>query len=252
MFILPNFKKSNDLKALNLSFKGYRGSDWYGLQENKDTINYKIQLTPKKIDTIMKQAKTTDDGLFIVYKTLSHEAKPISNAFKSFNVICKQYMAVTERRLQDISKMNPKGSKVPVVSIIPQATSMLSGSFQKKLEKEINDLFQDFHGIVDKCFNKRINQMITDYLNLNIYVKEGIQYVTMLQGESPLRNTLLEKVTNNRDSCINGYTKLGNNLKTLEKKLSSTFSLILEKQIEKQSFRLLKKTAIKLITFGVG
>ncbi len=242
----------NNILKDTVSFKGYRGVDWYGTQENRDNLAYRVKLTPSKIDTIIQGAKTTDEGLVDVYKALSEESSHINKAFMGMSVVTKQYLFVAKDRITEVAKDKPKGSNIPIISIIPQTLSKITGSFIDRITGYTDNLIDDYNQIVEKHFHNSVNHMIEDYVTSSRYFQEGIKYVNMVDGKTQLRVDLLEKVSQSQDAYVERYNELNKSLKDLGKTLSSTTDKVLEEQCKRQNKRLVKKAVIKVITAGLG
>lgn len=242
----------NNVSMDKVSFKGYRGVDWYGTPENRDDLAYKVKLTPSKIDTIMQGAKTTDEGLVDVYKALSEESNHINKAFMGMGVVTKQYLFVAKDRIAEIAKDKPRGSSIPIVSIIPQTLAKLTGSFIDRITGYTDNLIDDYNQIVEKYFHNSVNHMIEDYVTSSKYLQEGIKYVNMINGKTQLREDLLGSVTKSQGAYIGQYNELNKSLNDLGKTLSSTTDKVLEEQCKRQNKRLIKKAVIKVITAGLG
>jgi len=236
----------------NINFQAYRGADFYGVPENKDALNYKIKLTPQKIDEIIKNAPNTDEGIFNVYKELSKEGQQVKNAFSGFNVIFRQYMYVAKDRMEEIMNMNPKGSKIPVVGIVSKGAAKITGRFEKRIIKEVGNLNQDFDEIIHKYFHNGINKIITDYMNVNKYFYEGIEYINTIKGESDSRVKLSEYLKNNNSSCFKSYSNLYENLVKSANIINENSAKLIKKQKSKQTRSLLVSGIMKLGTGGSG
>jgi hypothetical protein len=236
----------------NISFLGHKDASWYGTPENQKALSYKIQLTPKKVNNIMRKAKDTDEGMVSVCNELSHEYNQVNKAFRSMGVITQHYMHIVKTRSEEITKMNPKGSRVPIVGIIAQWGSEIFGTFRQKIQKQVVNIAEDFDNIVAKHFEQSMNSMVDDYVKINTYVKEGIEFVEMRQGKSTVTEQLLQKVNRHKESCTKNYEALSNGLDNLSKRLNDVFGNLIEKQESKQTKRLFFKTVRKLFTLGMG
>lgn len=236
----------------NISFTSYHGVDFYGTLELRDSLAYKVQLTPIKVDKIMKQAETTDEGLVKVYKALVEESTHINKAFSAFSLITQQYLFVAGNRIEDIAKAHPKGSRTPFVGIVAQGWSKLTGAFKDRITSYSENLIDDYNGIADTHFHKGINYMVEDYLKTSKYVQNGIKYVNTRMGHSSLRNELLDRLTKSHEKYFTLYSELGANLKKLGDDLSKATRKSLSNQNKKQNENLAKKVVIKIITLGTA
>lgn len=230
-----------------ISFTAYRGAEFYGTPEVRNDLSYQIQLAPEKINTIMKNSKSTDEGLIAVYKELGEETKHVNKAFSSFDVIRDQYKIIANIRKRELSSSNPKFSKFPGMSIGSQSTSRLTGSFKNKIEKKSFDILEDCSCIIDKYFNNGIRSMLNDYIEINQYVLEGIEYVNMRQGKSNLRDNIHDKISRNQAKAAERYQSLGTSLDNLWDNLNHSYYKMMDKQDTKQSTRLVKKIGRKLV-----
>lgn len=242
----------NHREKSNVSFTSYRGLDFYGTPDTREALEYRGEFHPLQIDEIMKQAPSTDAGLVQVYKGLAEEAKHVDLAHRAIGVVAKQYALVAKDRIAEISIVNPKGSKIPLFSIIPQALSKVSGSFRDRLAGYALDLKGDFEEIVERYFNGSISLLTKEYLESNHHTQNGIKYVQMRQGDSPLRDNLLTRLANDRNILVKRYSQLHDGLNDYEKKLIEALTKTLARQNQRQNERLAKKAVRKILLLGMG
>lgn len=114
-------KKSKNNKTI--SFHGYKGADNYGTPQNREALKYKVSITPQKIDEIIKNAKTTDEGLVNVYKAMASESKNVDEAIRGIDVILRHYLSTAKNRFAEISQKRPYGAKIPYIGVIPDLIS---------------------------------------------------------------------------------------------------------------------------------
>jgi len=240
-------KSSDTFQKSKITFKGYIGVDGYGTPEIKEALSYKIQLTPQKIDTIIENSKTTDEGILLAYNELSEESKHLNKAFNGFKFINTQYKTVAKEKLRQVIQEKPIGSNVPLVRQVTLPISVSIGSFEKKLVNQINSILGDFHEIHDKYIHEGLCPMINDYLNVNKYMQEGIEYVNTIKGDSPVRTKVLE----NTVKYFEGYYNLYNHLDTgLDNQIEQLFDAgegIVKNQVGRQQKKVDKMAIRKLL-----
>lgn len=240
------FLKTNS----KLSFTGLLGADKYGSQEDKNQLKYKVQLTPNKIDEIMKEAKTTDEGLLNVYSVLKEDTKNINKAFSCFKAINTQYKIFNKLIMQQIANANPSCSKIPVVNQITLPISNMTGSFQNKITKHMESLLDDFDDINEVNINKGLVPMLNDYNDVSDYFKKGIEYVNFRNGESIFRTSLITNLNNTQEKFINGYHNVTQSLESQAEIFLENANKILERQAERLNERVEKMTIKKIIRWG--
>lgn len=250
--ISQNGRIKKDKNGSNISFEAYRGGDFYGTEDIRSSFNYKIKLNPEKINEIMKKAPSTDEGLVTVYKALVEESSHINDTFMGISVMNKQYLLMSKDRIGEIAKDYPKGSRTLFVGIAVQAWAKFTNGFMKRITGYTNDLIEDYNQIVDQYFNKGISPMIKDYVEVSQYAQDGIKYVNMRNGDSTLRNDLLEGIKNSQEIYTQRHKELGEGLTALGEHLSNATNKVLEEQAKRQNKRLGKKALIKVITWGMG
>lgn len=231
-------------KNMNVSFTSLLGANGYGAQEDRDALGYKLQLTPPKINNIMQEAKSTDEGLMAVHKMFLEETAHIKQAFLGFKAINQQYLFFSNQIMGEIMNSNPKGAKIPVVNQITLPISNFTGSFQKKIINDLTKLFEDHDEIAEKYVNKGLYPMVNDYSKISTYIQDGIEYVNMRQGNSPIRDKILENVANYQETYEDHYIKLKNAVENQVDRIQQKGFGILENQAERQGERV-NKMAIK-------
>ena len=234
------------------NFSGYKGIETYGTEKNQKAMEYKILLTTQKIDEIMRSAKSTDEGLLQCYKLLSTEHNNISEAFRGMNVIIKHYLTVANKRKEEIIEKRPYGSKIPLIGLIPDYISQKTGGFANRIQGYTNDLVDDFNDIITVRFHQQLNKMVTDYKSLNDHFTKGIEYINDIKGESDLRQKIYQAAQIKSENNKIKYNSLYKNLTSLRETLTKMGEEIILKQNKNQNTRIMIKSAIKLITAGLG
>lgn len=236
----------------NISFKGYKGADNYGTVENREALKYRVKITPQQIDEMVQKAKTTDEGIVRVYNLVNSETKNINEAMRSLDVIVKHYLSTAKHRFEEIGQKRPYGSKIPIFGIIPDAVSKKTGGFINRIQGYTNDLIDDFSKIIDDYFHSSINEMITKYRVADNHLRDGIEFVDTIQGESQNRKIVKESLSNKRKSIDSRYNRLENNLRDLNKTVTDIANNVLKRQAKKQNTRITIKALIKIATAGHG
>lgn len=249
-------KITNDLTTkphiYTQNFSGYKGIETYGTERNQKAMEYKISLTPEKIDEIMRTASTTDEGLLKVYKLLSAENNNVSEAFRGMSVIVKHYLTIANKRKEEILEKRPYGSKIPLIGLIPDYFSKRTGGFVTRIQGYTNDLIDDLNEIIKIRFHKQLNKMVTDYKLINDHFTQGIEYINDVKGENSLRQTILKATQIKVDNNKNKYNNLFKNLTSLSETLTKMGNEIILKQNKNQNRRIIIKSVIKIVTAGLG
>lgn len=240
--------KTQNIKQI--SFKRYLGPDIYGTQADRDVMKYKIGLTPQKIDTVIKNAKTTDDGMVEAYKLLMKENEHVNKAFRGMDVITKHYLFVYKDRVNEIKKVRPKGAKIPWVGIVPEYIAKVTDGFINRIGGYCNDLIEDFNAVVNQNFHKGLNTIVTDYVKNEKHLREGIEYVNEVKGDSPVRNYVKESLKKQSGNLKDSYGKLELQLNNLAKTLEGMSTQIIKGHKRGQNIRLSIKAVIKIIGAG--
>ena len=225
----------------------------YGSNYERENLNYKTQLTVEKIDEIIHNAKSTDRGLIDAYNQLKLEERQIYKAINSLYVIFRHYNQLTKEDLNNIAKMNPAGSKIPLVGVLKQLNdTTFTNNFEEKLEQEIEKLRLNYNEIVDVYYSNNIKNMVRNYIQLNEYLTEGVEYVTYMDGTNPLREKILKNLKENKSSCLAKNLKCQTSINNLSAKYEAAYNKVLLFQKDKQERRTTKKVVMKFVTFGLS
>lgn len=235
------------------SFTGDFSYKNYGTDYERNHLNYKIQLTADKINEIIYNSKTTDEGIVTVYNMLKKEENHIYDAINSLNVIFKQYKAITKEDINALVRKNPSGSKIPVIAIFRQLEdTVITDNFRNELINDIEKLRDNYNEIVDNYYSDKIKNMVIDYIALNDYVTEGIKYTNYIQGTTPTRMKVLERLENNKQKCLAKNQKCQTNINIRSEKYENLYNKILQIQDKKQKKRTCKKIVMKFVTLGLS
>jgi len=241
-------------KNKQTTFTGCTQYTQYGSQDTRNTIRYKSTLTPDKINEIIINSKTTDEGLVEAYKQLNDDRLKLNSAVDSFfKVILRQYQFETRDDISNLMKKNPSGSKIPVVGIINQySQTKFTDSFQNELKEDIGGLKIFYKNLVTYYYKNGISPVADNYIKLNEYITDGIKYVNYIQGETKTRKILLERLENNKQKVIETNNKCNKAITNLADKYDQKFQDVLEYQKKKQNRRTFKKSVNKLISLGLS
>lgn len=254
-------QKQNETKNIlgksNISFKSYLGAEQYGSPKIRENLAYRVQLTPEKINEIMKNAKTTDEGLVAIFKVLAGESKHVDQGFMAFNFINRQYMTVANRRIQTLVDTYVKNENGKPVGTAKHLSSRVTGG-KGRLEDHLKDLLTDFDDINTKYLEGGLNPIIIAYAKVSEYFQEGIDYVNIRKGSSPLRENLLENTKKIIEKYENPYERLfakiekqGNYLVNNSNNVLGSY-LKLTKQSLKKIGKFAFKVARRFIMQGAG
>lgn len=238
-------------KFSKTSFAGSTGADRYGTAEDREAINYKIKLTPRKIDHIMKNANTTDEGLIAVHKEMAEEAKHVGKAICGFKVINNEFTYFSKYHMKDLintyistpsansGKQNQANSALEKLfpglntskpknkGSLSHLASRVSGG-KDRLNESLDALLFDFDEITEKYFRQGVEPIIDDYIGLNKYFKEGIEYVNMRKGDTPFREKLLDYSNKMDLKCNEACDNIINSLNAQREQLNKTSNRLSE------------------------
>jgi len=181
-----NFRKDS-----KVSFAGYLGAERYGSQENREALRYRLNLTPERINDIMRSAPSTDEGLLAVYRKLAEESKHVDQAFLGFNAINKQYMFVANEGIKRLFTDYVESARTRVIGSTKHLASRVTGG-RGRLEESLKDIASDFDDINQTYLEQGLNPLVGSYCETNKYFQEGIEYVNMRKGDLNWREKLLE------------------------------------------------------------
>lgn len=201
----------NTKQNKQISFSGCLGIENYGSQEDKDALKYRIQLTPEKIDDIMRTAKSTDDGLIAVHRALSTEAQHVTRAFLGFKAIKKQAFLFAKSRLEGLNEDYVKPGKTKVIGVVTHLGSRITGG-AGRLNQDILYLLTDFENIVEVRFNNGLYDIANDYIKLSQYFQDGVSYVITRKGSTPLREKLLDFHKRRQEKYETSYNSIKNQI----------------------------------------
>lgn len=235
------FTKSKNKSEV--TFTGLHGAGWYGTQDDRNALSYKVQLTPEQIEENIRKARTRQAGISLSYSQLSEEAKRVGQAFKSMISIKNEFGRVASGHFKEMASISPEGSKIPIIGLLPQLASTLSGSFADRLNSYHTDLDGDFTEIIRRYWNNGINPICSDYWSASNSMLENLYGI-----DSSLKSKLDASIRNGHNQTSNNYDAIKASVDSLQGKLYPTFSKIYDKQIPKQAIR----TAIKGVTLGLG
>ncbi len=211
----------------SISFKSYLGADQYGSPKLRESLTYRVQLTPEKIDAIMKNAQTTDEGLVTVYKELVGESKHVDQGFMAFNFINRQYMTVAKRRIQGLVDSYIKKEDGKPIGNTKHLSSRVTGG-KGKLEDHLKNLLSDFDDINEKYVENGLKPLIIAYAKISQYFQEGIDYVNMRKSSSPLREKLLDNTKKMLEKYESPYEKIFTRLDKQGDSLVNNSNTVLE------------------------
>lgn len=229
-------------KEINsISFKAFKGGDWYGTEEDKKALTYKIQLTPKKIAETIRNAKSLNEGISTNYKTFLDDTKNFKQAIVSFQNIRVQYNKVLKEQCKEILKKNPEYSTIPFVGVISQTYNVISGKFNKEILNDIKDICEDFAQIGNKHI-VNLDKMFTDYLESGKALREAIKATIDYTGVSDNKINLHNSINEIQNNYQSFYLNVRTSLDGFKEKLINLFCDIYKKQNVKQGIRGLRKT----------
>jgi len=238
--------------AKQVTFTGFdiRNPEDFVPDYNKKVLDQKIKLTTKKIDEIIASASDLDTGITMAYKELKKEEEKVLNAYRSIDVILKNYRIDVSEKLQALRKKNPKGSKIPLVGTFVQMFT--SGHFLEKIKEYATALLNNHTYIKEKYLDKNIKNLSDEYLKINNYLKDGVEYVSYRAGETKTRQTILKK-QENKEKNFEKYQEVYNKkVARSQNKYKELFDSVVEHQDEKQTKRTIKKLIKTALTLGFG
>lgn len=199
----------NYIPHSQICFSGRLGADGYGVQEDRDALKYRLKLTPRRINDIMRDAKSIDEGLLDVFRELKQESRQVDKAFIGFKTINSHFWSVANSTIGHLNEDIKKG-------FVRHLASRAAGG-KGNLESQLYDVGIDFDEIVQTHFNQGLATLANSYEATTQYFQEGIEYVNMRKGSSPWREKLLERTR----ELLEKHNKTGKN-----------FEAALEKQVD--------------------
>lgn len=235
------------------AFTGNRDYTVYGTPKLRAELNYKPKLTKEKINEIIENASTTDEGLVQAYKELKTEEKQIYLAMSALTPVIEHFNIMIKDDISRIVNSNPSGSKIPIVGIFKQYNdTVFTDNFRSKNEAQLKELSDEYADIVRNYYSGNITNMVNNYEELNTYLTQGVEYVNYVKGSNKTRNKILNNLEKSKQACRLKYIKKGKSLDKAAKKYEAAFNKILDIQDDKQTNRTVRKTVIKFITLGMG
>ena len=246
--------KQGNPKTSQVVFTGNPDSNdyrFYGIEDNRKDLAYKIKLTPEKIDAIIQSAPTTEIGILTAYTQLNEEKGKINKSIRAFSVIRNQYNEKFKMEISQLYNRNPKGSKIPIIGIVAQySETVLTNAFTNRLINETDKLTALYDSICEHYYQNGIHQQIEDYLALNKYLSEGIEYVNYIESKNPKYEKYLEKLEQSKTQLTQTDTKIADSLTSTKEKYQREYGKMLEYQEKKQTKRIAKKTTTILVSGG--
>lgn len=241
---------TNPKQTKNISFKGMNSYDFYGTDRERKQLNYKTVLTKEKINSIMEKPEELNIKLQTVYKLLKNEEKNIYDSMNALSIILKQYNYKFQMDMTEMLKMNPTGSKIPLVGVIAQLYGTMSNSFYNKLISKFKETATLLDEIIEQYYNQNIQGMNKNYVELLSYFDNGLKYLSYMENDHKLLNIYRNKLSNDAEKCMNKNELFIENINNLGNKYQNLFNGVIEYQSTKQSGRTAKK--IVLIFLGGG
>ncbi len=245
--------KPDSKKASQVVFTGNYNSDdyrFYGTKETRENLTYKIELTPQKIDTIIQSAPTTEVGIVTAYNQLKEEKNKINKSMNALPIIRKQYNEKFSMEISRLYNRNPKGSKTPVVGVVPQIFGTATGIYEDSLIEETEKLTKLYNSICENYYEKGINKQVEDYVELNKYLSDGIKYVSYIEGKNPKYEKYIENLETSKNKLTQQNTKIRNSLNSTMEKYKIEYDKMIEYQRAKQARRSGKKVTMAILTGG--
>jgi len=235
------FTKSQNKSEI--SFGNLHGAGWYGTQDDRNALSYKVQLTPGQIQENIRNSRTRQAGISTSYSQLSEEAQHVGQAFKSMISIKNEFGRVASSQFKEMAKISPQGSKIPVLGFIPQVLSGITGSFGERLLEYYTDLRGDMDGIIGRYWNDGVHQICSDYWDASNSMLENLYGI-----DSNLSSKLDASIRKGHDQIADNHK----NIVTAIIKQSESLHPIAQKIAEKQGNKQAIRTAIKGVTLGLG
>jgi len=253
---VDEFVKSNSSKVsfkgdieddLPAGFKGiYKGADWYGTQEDRNVLRYRIQLTPEVAYKNLEDANNIMEALAKNYKQYVEETKKVASAFKSYKNINIEYGKVAGERLKELAKANPEWSKTPVVGVFVQMAK--SNKFVEQTMHSAFHVTNDYIEIIGKHFDGGVARLHNEHTVMSQSV--GLLMAPFLEDERV--NKMVQNLCKLKEQIDGGYEKLENSTLNVVQKMADNSGKVAQGQMSKQLGRSIKKGVMFFLTYGVG
>jgi len=234
----------DDLPA---GFKGiYKGADWYGTQEDRNALKYRIKLTPEVAYKNLEDANNIMEGLAKNYKQYVEETKKVASAFKSYKNINIEYGKVAGERLKELAKGNPAWSKTPIVGVFIQMAKV-----NKFVEQTMHSAFHvtnDYVEIIGKHFDGGVARLHNEHTAMS----QGVGLLMAPFLEDAKVNKMAQNLCTLKEQIDGGYEKLENSTLNVIQKMADNSGKVADGQMSKQLGRSIKKGVMFFLTYGVG
>ncbi len=244
-------KENNDIfiksqESPKISFTGYKRTIVYGTQEERDALSYRIQLTPEKIKQNMQNAPSVEAGIKKNYNLLAEEVGHFSKALASAVSISNDYSTVSAGEYKKIRKMAPKYSRVPVLGLLPQWESILTGSFKNTVEACCYELTDDINGLIHTHIYRDLESFI------NRFNDAKSAFIETLSPIDKVNKAAYLKVLEDTNAKLNKNIAIVCNVFNQQRKIAfDNKAAIIESQHKSQALRTTTKTVRNLLGGGL-
>lgn len=253
---VDKFVKSNMSKVsfkgdidddLPAGFKGiYKGADFYGTQEDRNALKYRIKFTPEVAYKNLEDANNIMEGLAKNYKLYREETNRVAAAFKSYKGINIEYGKVASERLKELAKGNPAWSKTPVVGVFIQMAKV-----NKFVEQTMHSAFHvtnDYVEIIGKYFDDGVARLHNEHTAMS----QGVGLLMAPFLEDSKVNKMAQNLCSWKGQIDGGYEKLETYTINVVQKMADNSEKVADGQMSKQLGRSIKKGVMFFLTYGVG
>lgn len=127
-----------------INFGSYKGYYNYGESKDRNSIDYRPTISPRKINFLIDKSLTKDIGFQESFEHLSTDGNNIFEAITGLNNITRSFLGVAQERGTEISKENPPWSKTPIIGILP---TIFRDDFNNDIKRKLVDVKEDWSNI---------------------------------------------------------------------------------------------------------
>ncbi len=196
--------------------------------EDKNNIEFPLNLSVVKINQIMQTAPSKDEGILTVYQEFCEDSQIFGKSIGSLAKVMNEFNKNVSIRLKTISRIDPSGSHIPVAGVFFNYAN--SGiKFGEKLVGYVNELVDEYTEYViakKKIIFQKYNDFHTngDIIKINYLEKENNQHskiwITIGKVVIKARNLykiICDEMDQQIDSIVNAIDRVGDNQEKRQK-----------------------------------
>lgn len=123
-------------------------------QTDAEILSHKVQLTPDKIDYVIKTASSRDAGIVAAFRELGEEGKVWRAGTKTMHSLYNRFSAGFDERMAIIRNVDPIFSHVPVIGVIPQVIDLFFGFYRDRMNEFSQELVKEGNNVINTYYTK--------------------------------------------------------------------------------------------------